>query len=72
VIRRLGEADRDELLELIEEAGDEAAEALQECIRTGDAPKSLYDAMMRFTTAPDHAFDLVDWDMVVEQIRKED
>jgi hypothetical protein len=72
VIRRLGEADRDELLELIEEASDDAAEALHEWVRTGDAPKSLYDAMLRFTTTPAYAFDQVDWDEVVEQIRSRD
>ena len=70
VIRRLAEADRDELRELVEDAGDEAAEALAEWVRKGNGPKSLYDAMMRFTTAPDHSFDLVDWEAVVEWIRQ--
>ncbi len=68
VIRCLADADQDELRELIEEAEDEAAEAVQEWVREGNAPKSLYDAMMRFTTAPDRAFDAVDWEAVVEQI----
>ena len=34
----------------------------------GKRPKSLYDAVMRFTTNPDHSFDAVDWEAVVEQI----
>jgi len=34
---------------LIEDAGEEASEALQEWIREGNGPKSLYDAVMRFT-----------------------
>jgi hypothetical protein len=44
VIRCLADADQDELQELISEAGDEAAEALQEWVGEGNAPKSLYDA----------------------------
>jgi hypothetical protein len=28
----------------------------------------LYDAMMRFTTAPDRSFNVVDWEAVAEQI----
>lgn len=70
VILRLGEADADEVQELVEEAGDEATETLQEWIREGNGPKSLYDAVMRFTTAPDHSFDPVDWEAVVEWIRE--
>ncbi len=70
VIRRLAEADQDELHELLEDAGDEAPEALQEWIREGNAPKSLYDAVMRFTTSPDHSFDSVDWDEVVRQVSR--
>ncbi len=70
VIRRLAEADQDEIQELLEEAGDEAAEALQEWVREGNAPKSLYDAVMRFTTAPDHSFDPVDWEEVARQVRR--
>lgn len=68
VIRCLADADQDELRDLIEEAEDEAAEALQEWVREGNAPKSLYDAMMRFTIVPDRSFDAVDWEAVVEQI----
>ena len=71
VIRQLADADLDDLAELIEEAGDGAAEALADWVREGNAPKSLYDAMMRFTRAPDHSFDLVDWKAVVERIREE-
>ena len=70
VIRRLAEVDSEEVQELIEEAGDEAAEALQEWIREGNGPKCLYDAVMRFTTAPDHSFDRVDWEAVVAWIRE--
>ena len=57
---RLAEADQDEIQELLEEAGNEGAEALQEWVREGNAPKSLYDVVMRFTTVPDYAFDSVD------------
>jgi enhancing lycopene biosynthesis protein 2 len=70
VIRQLADADQEELQEVIAEAGDGAAEALQEWIRKGNAPKSLYDAVMRFTRAPDHSFDPVDWEAVVEWIRQ--
>lgn len=59
------ETDLDEVRELIEEAGDEAAEALQEWVQEGNAPKGLYDAVMRFTTDPDHSFASVDWEAVV-------
>jgi len=69
VIRCLADADQDELLELVDEADDEAPEALQEWVREGNGPKSLYDAVMRFTTAPDHSFDPVDWEAVVAWIR---
>ena len=69
VIRRLLiDADTDELRELIENADDEAAEALQEWVREGNAPKSLYDAIMRFTTEPDRAFAPVDWEVVVKRL----
>ncbi len=61
VIRQITEADQDELQELIENAGEEASEALQEWGQEGNAPKSLYDAVMRFTTHPNHSFDPVDW-----------
>ncbi len=70
VIRCLADADQDEVQELVEEAGDEAPEALQEWVREGNAPKSVYDAVMRFTTAPDHSFDPVDWDAVVALLRR--
>jgi hypothetical protein len=70
VIRRLGEADPDEVQELVEEAGDEAGEALKDWVREGNGPKSLYDAVMRFTPAPDHSFDPVDWEAVVAWIRE--
>jgi hypothetical protein len=70
VIRQLADADQDELQELIEGASDGAAEALQEWIREGNAPKSLYDAVMRFTRAPNQSFDPVDWEAVVEWIRQ--
>jgi hypothetical protein len=70
VIRQLADADLEELQDLVEEAGGEAAEALQEWIREGNGPKSLSDAIMRFTTAPDHSFDPVDWEAVVEWIRE--
>lgn len=70
VIRRLTEeADVEEVQEMLENAGNEAAEELREWVRTGDAPKSLYDAVMRFTTSPDHSFDPVDWETVVEHMR---
>ena len=69
VIRVLeADADADEVREVIENAGDGAAEALAEWIREGNAPKSLYDAVMRFTRAPDHSFDPVDWEAVVESV----
>jgi len=69
VIRWLtNDADPDELHELLENAADEATEALQEWIREGNAPKGLYDAIMRFTTNPDRAFDAVDWEVVVERV----
>jgi hypothetical protein len=70
MIRCLAEADSGDVQELVEEAGEAAAEALQEWIREGNGPKSLYDAVMRFTTAPDHSFDPVDWEAVVEWIRE--
>ena len=38
VIRHLADADLDELAELIEEAGDETAEALADWIRAGNGP----------------------------------
>ena len=66
----MAEADQEELRDVVEDAGEEAEEALQEWIREGNGPKSLYDAVMRFTTAPDHAFDPVDWEAVVEWIRQ--
>jgi hypothetical protein len=69
VIRQLADADLDELQEVIEGAGDGAAEALQDWIREGNAPKSLYDAVMRFTRTPDHSFDPVDWEAVARWIR---
>lgn len=62
------DADSDEVRELLEDAADEAAEALQEWVRKGNAPKGLYDAMMRFTTNPNQAFDAVNWETVVERI----
>lgn len=68
VIRCLADVDQDEIQELIEEAGDEAAEVLAEWVREGNAPKSLYDAVMRFTTDPNHSFDAVDWEVVVERV----
>ena len=72
VIRRLAEdADQDEVRELVEDAGDEATEALQEWIREGNAPKSLYDVVMRFTTNPNRSFDPVDWEVVVAWILRE-
>ena len=37
----IAEADQDEIAEMIEEAGDEAAEALEEWVREGNAPKGL-------------------------------
>ena len=39
VIRCLADANPDEVEEIIENAGDEAAEALQEWVREGNAPK---------------------------------
>ena len=65
VIRQLDEENREDVQELIKEAGDEAGEALQEWIREGSGPKSLYDAVMRFTRVPNHSFDTIDWDEVV-------
>lgn len=70
VIRQLTDVGQEELQEVIEGAGDGAAETLQEWIREGNAPKSLYDAIMRFTRVPDHSFDPVDWEAVVEWIRQ--
>lgn len=70
VIRQLADADQDELQELIEGASDGAAEALQEWILEGNGPKSLYDAVIRFTRAPNQSFDSVDWEAVVEWIRQ--
>ncbi len=72
VIRHLGEADQGEVQELLADAGDEAAEALQEWVRKGNAPKSLYDAMMRFTANPNRSFDAVDWEAVVDQVLRLD
>ena len=70
VIRQLADADLDELQELIDGIDDEAAaETLKDWIREGNAPKALYDAVMRFTRAPDHSFDPVDWEAVVGWIR---
>src|SRR5260370_5129388 len=71
IIRQLADADLNELQELIEGAGDGATEALADWIREGNAPKGLYDAVMRFTRAPDHSFDPVDWEAVVRWIREE-
>lgn len=72
VIRRLlTDADHEEVQELLSEAGEEAVEALQEWIREGSAPKSLYDAVLRFSTNPRQAFDTVDWEYVVEGLLKE-
>lgn len=71
VIRQLADADLDELQEVIEGTGDGAAEALADWIREGNAPKSLYDAVMRFTKTPDQSFDPVDWEAVVRWIREE-
>ncbi len=72
VIRRLmTDADLDEVQELIEEARDEAAEVLEEWVREGNGPKSLYDAIMRFTTNPNNAFDVVDWEAVVGEILRD-
>jgi hypothetical protein len=69
VIRHLfAEGDQDEIQELLEESGDEAAEVLAKWVREGNAPKSLYDAVMRFTASPTHAFDAVDWEVVVERV----
>lgn len=72
VIRCLADVDQNEVRELIEEAGEEAAEALQEWVREGNAPKGLYDAVMRFTTDPNHSFDAVDWEAVVEGVLRFD
>jgi hypothetical protein len=68
VIRQLDEADLDELHDIVRSGG---SEALQEWVREGSAPKSLYDAVMRFTKAPDSSFNPVDWDAVVDWIRTE-
>ncbi len=65
VIRWLTEADQSELEELIEESGDEAAEAVEEWVRAGNAPKGLYDAFHR---PPKSMFDEVDWEEVVERV----
>jgi hypothetical protein len=66
------DADLDEIRDVIHEAGDEAPEALQEWIRKGNAPKGLYDAMLRFATIPDQAFTPVDWEAVVEQVMSDE
>lgn len=71
VIRQLADADLDELAEVIEGTDIDAVEALQDWIRGGNAPKSLYDAVMRFTRTPDQTFDAVDWEAVVGWIRAE-
>ncbi len=68
VVRHLGEADQDEIRELIEDAGDYAPEALRKWVREGNAPKSLYDAVMRFTRNPDRSFNTVDWEAVSEEV----
>lgn len=72
VIRHLSEGNHGEWREILEEAQDEAAEALQEWVHAGNAPKSLYDSVLQFTTDPNHAFDPVDWDEVIAQIAKND
>ncbi|MBA2680683.1 MAG: hypothetical protein H0U76_20095 [Ktedonobacteraceae bacterium] len=68
VIRHLIEGDQDEIGEVIDEAGDAAPEALRQWVRQGNAPKSLYDAVMRFTRNPDRSFDAVDWEEVTDEI----
>ena len=68
VVRHLAEADQDEIRELIEDAEDDAPEALRRWVREGNAPKSLYDAVLRFTRNPDRSFDAVDWEAVIEEV----
>jgi hypothetical protein len=69
VIGRLTEeVDLGEVQEMLDDAGNEAAEVLREWIRPGNAPKSLYDAVMRFPPNPDHSFDPVDCETEVEQM----
>ena len=68
VVRHLAEADQDEIGELIDDAGDDAPEVLRKWVREGNAPKSLYDAVLRFTRHPDRSFDAVDWEEVVDAI----
>ncbi len=68
VVRHLAEADQDEIRELIEDTGDDAPEALRKWVQHGNAPKSLYDAVMRFTRNPDRSFDAVDWEAVSEEV----
>jgi len=71
VIRQLADADLDELQEVFSGTTNEAAaETLKDWIREGNAPRALSHAVMRFTRAPDHSFDPVDWKAVVGGIRE--
>jgi hypothetical protein len=54
-----------EIIDEAQEQGECPEEALRKWIRTGEAPKALYDAIYRFSTNPDKAFDFVEWDEVV-------
>lgn len=74
VIRHLKEdADMVEVREIIEEAGStEAPEELEKWVRHGNAPKSLYDALYRFTTAPDRIYAFVDWEDVVTGLMQDE
>ena len=50
VIRWLAEADQNEIAQIIEVAGDEAAGALTEWGQAGNAPKGFYDALRQVGT----------------------
>ena len=70
VIRRLEEdADVEEMKELIEEAeeqGRDPEDVVCRWVRSGAAPKSLHDAIYRFSTEPARAYAFVEWDEVVQ------
>lgn len=74
VVRRLKEdADMEEVRELIEEAGVmEAPDALEKWVRQGNAPKSFYDALYRFSIKPDGVYAFVDWDDVIQGLLHEE
>jgi hypothetical protein len=69
VIRQLEEEHRVEIKELIEDAevtGHCPEEAVRKWVRSVEAPKALNDAIYRFCNNPERAFNLVEWDEVVQ------